>query len=66
MNSERCPICGEELPATLPRDAAHRPFCSERCRLIDLGRWLGERYRLAEPDPDEPVAGNAPCESAPP
>jgi endogenous inhibitor of DNA gyrase (YacG/DUF329 family) len=24
------------------------PFCSERCRTIDLGRWLGERYRLPE------------------
>jgi endogenous inhibitor of DNA gyrase (YacG/DUF329 family) len=27
------------------------PFCSPRCRLIDLGRWLGEEYRIAaEPD----------------
>jgi endogenous inhibitor of DNA gyrase (YacG/DUF329 family) len=23
------------------------PFCSERCRLVDLGRWLGEEYRIA-------------------
>jgi uncharacterized protein len=33
------------------------PFCSERCRLIDLKRWLGEEYsvpdRLADPDEDE-------------
>jgi endogenous inhibitor of DNA gyrase (YacG/DUF329 family) len=29
------------------------PFCSERCRLIDLGRWLGEDYRVqAEPEGD--------------
>jgi uncharacterized protein len=28
------------------------PFCSSRCRLIDLGRWLGENYRVAA-DPDE-------------
>ena len=68
MNTERCPICGHELPATLPREAAHRPFCSDRCRLIDLGRWLGQRYRLAdpEPDPDEPIAREAEAESAPP
>lgn len=66
MNTERCPICDQELPRTLPRDAAHRPFCSDRCRLIDLGRWLGERYRLAAPDPDEPVAGDSEAESAPP
>lgn len=29
------------------------PFCSERCHLVDLGRWLGEEYRIAgEPDAD--------------
>lgn len=32
----------------------HRPFCSFRCRLIDLGRWLDERYRVAAEDlPDD-------------
>ena len=32
------------------------PFCSDRCRLIDLGRWLDESYAVPEvkkPDPDE-------------
>jgi endogenous inhibitor of DNA gyrase (YacG/DUF329 family) len=24
----------------------HFPFCSDRCKLIDLGRWLGESYRI--------------------
>jgi uncharacterized protein len=41
----------------------HLPFCSERCKLIDLGRWLGERYRfpthdsgsLPDEDSDEPL-----------
>jgi hypothetical protein len=33
-----CPICGK------PVDAQHRPFCSARCRLIDLGRWLKGGY----------------------
>jgi endogenous inhibitor of DNA gyrase (YacG/DUF329 family) len=28
------------------------PFCSQRCRLIDLGRWLGGSYRIAA-DPEE-------------
>ena len=29
------------------------PLCSERCHLVDLGKWLGEEYRVAgEPDPD--------------
>lgn len=35
------------------------PFCSKRCRLIDLGRWLGEKYAVPEEpgeaeEPDEP------------
>lgn len=29
-----------------PVDPAWRPFCSERCRLLDLGAWLGDRYRI--------------------
>ena len=36
-----CPICGK--PSATP---AH-PFCSLRCKDLDLGRWLGERYRIA-------------------
>jgi endogenous inhibitor of DNA gyrase (YacG/DUF329 family) len=32
-------------------DPAWRPFCSERCRLLDLGRWLDGDYRI----PGEPV-----------
>ena len=36
----RCPICGKSVSAEF------RPFCSERCRRIDLDRWLGETYRV--------------------
>lgn len=36
----RCPICGE------PAERHWRPFCSKRCADIDLGRWLGEAYRI--------------------
>jgi endogenous inhibitor of DNA gyrase (YacG/DUF329 family) len=39
--TKACPICGE--PA---REPAQRPFCSARCRQIDLNRWLGEVYRV--------------------
>jgi len=28
------------------------PFCSQRCRLIDLGKWLGEEHRISEPLPE--------------
>ncbi len=43
-----CPRCGVESEADeskpLPR---HFPFCSERCRLVDLGKWFDEEYRIA-------------------
>ena len=35
-----CPICGK------PVATEFRPFCSDRCRRIDLDRWLGETYRV--------------------
>lgn len=35
-----CPVCGK------PAEAAHRPFCSDRCRKVDLNRWLSEAYRI--------------------
>ena len=42
-----CPTCGKDVPWTA---ASHwRPFCSERCRLIDLGEWLSENHRISEP-----------------
>jgi endogenous inhibitor of DNA gyrase (YacG/DUF329 family) len=40
----RCPICGKEMPPG--EEYPTRPFCSERCKLIDLGKWLGEQYRV--------------------
>jgi endogenous inhibitor of DNA gyrase (YacG/DUF329 family) len=39
-----------------PVDPAWRPFCSERCKLADLGRWISGDYRIPEsplPDDDE-------------
>jgi endogenous inhibitor of DNA gyrase (YacG/DUF329 family) len=51
MNTTSCPICGRALPAESRVGRPNSPFCSERCRLIDLGRWLGEGYRVpSEPD----------------
>lgn len=47
MSERRCPICGKEVR---PRgENPDYPFCSHRCRMIDLGKWLGEEYRI----PDE-------------
>lgn len=43
-DKEKCPICGR--PAT----AGLRPFCSKRCKDVDLSRWLGEVYRIPVDD----------------
>lgn len=40
-----CPQCGE--PVVWSSAAKWRPFCSERCRMIDLGEWLDEAHRIA-------------------
>jgi endogenous inhibitor of DNA gyrase (YacG/DUF329 family) len=48
----KCPTCGK--PAEW-QDNSYRPFCSERCKLIDFGRWANEEYRVpAEPAPSSP------------
>jgi uncharacterized protein len=41
--SVRCPICRSQAPW---QGNPHRPFCSERCKLQDLGAWASERYRI--------------------
>ena len=49
-----CPICGK------PVTRAHRPFCSARCRDIDLGRWLRGVYRVETdegPESEQDEAG---------
>jgi uncharacterized protein len=48
----RCPICKRELPV-LDADAPHKPFCSPRCKSIDLGGWLEGRYRISRPLEEE-------------
>jgi len=40
----RCPTCRRAAPA----NGKPFPFCSERCRLVDLGKWLGEEYRIPD------------------
>jgi endogenous inhibitor of DNA gyrase (YacG/DUF329 family) len=39
-------------------ESAYRPFCSERCRLIDLGAWLAEKHAI--PGGDAPIGEDAP------
>ena len=49
----KCPVCGKNAPARAVNRAY--PFCSERCKLVDLGKWLGEEYRVTG-EPDEHAA----------
>lgn len=44
-----CPACRKPVPWTAANN--HRPFCSERCRLIDFGGWANESFRI----PGEPL-----------
>jgi endogenous inhibitor of DNA gyrase (YacG/DUF329 family) len=54
----KCPTCG--TPVRWDATSAFRPFCSERCKNVDLGAWASERYaiggdtKLDERDGDEP------------
>ena len=45
-----CPACGR--PSLYAPSNAFRPFCSERCKQLDLGAWASERFKLEEQAPD--------------
>jgi endogenous inhibitor of DNA gyrase (YacG/DUF329 family) len=55
-----CPRCGK--PAIFSAANRSRPFCSERCKMVDLGDWASERYRVPaeerEPDSLEQESGD--------
>jgi endogenous inhibitor of DNA gyrase (YacG/DUF329 family) len=44
-----CPQCGKEVVWSV--ESLYRPFCSERCKMIDLGQWANESYRVPEDEP---------------
>jgi len=47
----KCPTC-ERVVEVKPPDS-YRPFCSERCRAADLGKWLDGAYRIGAPVAEE-------------
>jgi endogenous inhibitor of DNA gyrase (YacG/DUF329 family) len=56
----KCPQCARPVPWT--PESTYRPFCSDRCRLIDLGAWLTEQHKI----PDEsPQASDDSCAGTP-
>jgi uncharacterized protein len=46
----QCPRCGKEAEMS---GNPFRPFCSERCKTIDLGNWISGKYRIHEDNPKE-------------
>lgn len=62
MPTFECPVCRRVLTVAKPDDAPFRPFCSQRCKMVDLGRWLDGTYRLSEPlnegPPNDPAGAS--------
>ena len=56
----KCPTC--RRPVEWTPESVYRPFCSERCRLIDLGAWFSEERRI--PDESPGATGETPPDSA--
>jgi hypothetical protein len=64
---KRCPVCHKVVKASVQEKTEETrffPFCSERCRLIDLGGWLDGRYKIISEsqsqEPDEPPGISGP------
>jgi endogenous inhibitor of DNA gyrase (YacG/DUF329 family) len=56
MSTFKCPTCKRKVPAPDKNRGESKwfPFCSERCKLIDLGKWFDAEYSVpVEPDTDE-------------
>ena len=45
--NQKCPMCGHTA------EEEYRPFCSKRCKQLDLGRWLDESYRVPVVETDD-------------
>jgi endogenous inhibitor of DNA gyrase (YacG/DUF329 family) len=53
----RCPICKKTIETSTkehPQEANFFPFCSERCKLIDLGAWLEADYKITSKPHEDP------------
>ena len=56
----KCPICNKPVDEPQPGQRSYRPFCSERCKLVDLGRWLDGKYQIPVRETDRDRAYHAP------
>lgn len=65
----KCPTCGRAFEVERIEDRPSFPFCSERCQMIDLGRWLDEEHAVPGPpgvpegtEEAPPIPGSPPDE----
>jgi uncharacterized protein len=61
-NELRCASCGKHVDLTATPRPPHFPFCSRRCQLADLGKWLDEDYRIPGDPVTPPDGGPGPDE----
>ena len=54
-----CPTCKKSVPAPAPGEDLPKcfPFCSDRCKLIDLGRWIDGKYQIPVVDREDRGTG---------
>lgn len=57
----KCPTCSRSVEGR-PEELPFRPFCSERCRSVDLGNWLDAAYRISAPVEEEDLDEGMPTE----
>ncbi len=57
MPELRCPICRKPAARREPGVRTAYPFCSERCRQVDLGRWFTESYSVPAVEPEDQDEG---------
>jgi len=60
MIKASCPICGRSMEGQTLAEWPYFPFCSKRCKTIDLGRWLGETYRIPAEEPEDDWSSEEP------
>ncbi|WP_165064529.1 DNA gyrase inhibitor YacG [Paludisphaera rhizosphaerae] len=63
MINGRCPICTKSFQVDRIDDLPSFPFCSDRCRLVDLGRWIDGSYSIPD-SPARPVTGDSDADPA--
>ncbi|HAG91626.1 MAG TPA: DNA gyrase inhibitor YacG [Bdellovibrionales bacterium] len=57
-----CPTC--KKPSLFSPENKNRPFCSERCQLLDLGQWADESFKIPAVDRDAPTVNeNSPAKN---